>query len=115
MATLARVGEERTADVGDVLFRVGDQRYPFIAILEGEVRAVRRAAGEGRDLELRARRRLTVCSDVGDHDVVRATRLGAGRGDEHEPCGHGNRGQQDPGAHSHPHTDATDEARITLR
>ena len=35
--TLAEVGEERTADVGDVLFRVGDERYPFIAILEGEV------------------------------------------------------------------------------
>ena len=29
-------GEERTAAVGDVLFRVGDQRYPLIAILEGE-------------------------------------------------------------------------------
>jgi thioredoxin reductase (NADPH) len=36
LATLAEVGEERTADVGDVLYRVGDQRYPFIAILEGE-------------------------------------------------------------------------------
>ncbi|MGN6169705.1 MAG: FAD-dependent oxidoreductase [Solirubrobacteraceae bacterium] len=31
------MGEERFADVGDVLYRVGDQRYPFIAILEGEV------------------------------------------------------------------------------
>jgi thioredoxin reductase (NADPH) len=36
LATLAAHGEERTADVGDVLFRVGDQRYPFIAIIEGE-------------------------------------------------------------------------------
>jgi thioredoxin reductase (NADPH) len=36
LATLARLGEERTAAVGDVLFRVGDRRYPFIAILEGE-------------------------------------------------------------------------------
>jgi CRP-like cAMP-binding protein len=36
IATLAAVGEERTAAVGDVLFRVGDLRYPFIAIIEGE-------------------------------------------------------------------------------
>lgn len=34
--TLRAHGEERRADVGDVLFRVGDRRYPFIAILEGE-------------------------------------------------------------------------------
>jgi len=34
--TLRRHGEERRADVGDVLFRVGDRRYPFIAIVEGE-------------------------------------------------------------------------------
>jgi thioredoxin reductase (NADPH) len=33
---LAAHGEERTAEVGDLLFRVGDSRYPFIAILEGE-------------------------------------------------------------------------------
>jgi thioredoxin reductase (NADPH) len=37
LETLAAIGEERTAKVGDVLFRVGDHRYPFIAILEGEV------------------------------------------------------------------------------
>jgi Cyclic nucleotide-binding domain len=37
LATLAEHGEERTASVGDVLFRVGDQSYPLIAILEGEV------------------------------------------------------------------------------
>jgi thioredoxin reductase (NADPH) len=36
LATLAAHGEERTAAVGDVLFRIGDRRYPFIAILEGE-------------------------------------------------------------------------------
>jgi thioredoxin reductase (NADPH) len=36
LATLALHGEERIAAVGDVLFRVGDARYPFIAILEGE-------------------------------------------------------------------------------
>jgi thioredoxin reductase (NADPH) len=44
LETLARLGEERTASVGDVLFRVGDERYPFIAIIEGEV-AIRDAAG----------------------------------------------------------------------
>jgi thioredoxin reductase (NADPH) len=37
LATLARVGEERSARVGDVLFRVGQETYPFIAIVEGEV------------------------------------------------------------------------------
>ena len=37
LATLAEVGEERTANVGDVLYRIGDRRYPFIAIREGEV------------------------------------------------------------------------------
>jgi thioredoxin reductase (NADPH) len=37
LATLARHGEERTAAVGDTLFRVGDRRYPLIAIIEGEV------------------------------------------------------------------------------
>jgi thioredoxin reductase (NADPH) len=44
LATLAEHGDERTANVGDVLYRVGDQRYPFIAILEGEV-AILDAAG----------------------------------------------------------------------
>src|SRR6476620_9618431 len=37
MATLAALGEERTAAVGDVLYQVGDRAYPFIAIREGEV------------------------------------------------------------------------------
>jgi hypothetical protein len=37
LAMLGELGEERTADVGEVLYRVGDRRYPFIAILEGEV------------------------------------------------------------------------------
>ena len=41
---LADHGEERTADIGDVLYRIGDQSYPFIAILEGEV-AILDAAG----------------------------------------------------------------------
>ena len=44
LATLAKLGEERTAGVGDVLFRVGDALYPFIAIREGEV-AILDAAG----------------------------------------------------------------------
>src|SRR5436305_13450264 len=37
LAALGRLGEERTADDGDVLYRVGDERYPFIALIEGEV------------------------------------------------------------------------------
>jgi thioredoxin reductase (NADPH) len=37
LATLAEVGEERTAEVGEKLFEVGDASYPFIAIYEGEV------------------------------------------------------------------------------
>src|SRR5580765_3657408 len=40
MATLAALGEERTAAVGDVLYQVGDATYPFIAIREGEVAIV---------------------------------------------------------------------------
>ncbi len=36
LATLAALGEERQAATGDVLYRIGDRRYPFIAILEGE-------------------------------------------------------------------------------
>jgi thioredoxin reductase (NADPH) len=44
LAALARLGEERTARVGDMLFRVGDAAYPFIAIREGEV-AILDAAG----------------------------------------------------------------------
>src|SRR5213595_2451795 len=37
LARLRELGEERTARIGDVLFRVGDETYPFIAIQEGEV------------------------------------------------------------------------------
>ena len=36
LKTLAQHGEERTAAVGEELFRIGDASYPFIAILEGE-------------------------------------------------------------------------------
>jgi hypothetical protein len=34
LATLADVGDERSASVGDVLYRVGDRSYPFIAIIK---------------------------------------------------------------------------------
>ncbi len=44
LARLAAVGEEWSAAVGDVLYRVGDPTYPFIAIVEGEV-AIYDAAG----------------------------------------------------------------------
>jgi thioredoxin reductase (NADPH) len=44
LATLAELGEERTADVGEVLYQVGDRRYPFVAIREGEV-AIRDTVG----------------------------------------------------------------------
>jgi len=44
LAKLAALGAERTAEVGDVLYQVGDRNYPFIAILEGEV-AIHDAAG----------------------------------------------------------------------
>jgi thioredoxin reductase (NADPH) len=45
LEALAARGEERTANEGDSLFEVGDRRYPFIAILEGEA-AVMDADGE---------------------------------------------------------------------
>jgi len=44
LETLARLGEERTAAVGEKLFDVGDATYPFVAVLEGEV-AVTDAGG----------------------------------------------------------------------
>ncbi len=47
LEALANVGEERTAAVGDVLFRVGDLRYPFIAIIEGEAAIL---DGHGREI-----------------------------------------------------------------
>src|SRR6478672_11510113 len=42
---LAEHGEEQTAAVGEKLFEIGDEAYPFIAILEGEA-AVLDGAGE---------------------------------------------------------------------
>ena len=44
LATLAEHGEERTSEVGEKLFEVGDESYPFVAIVEGEV-AVTDAGG----------------------------------------------------------------------
>src|SRR4051794_24808870 len=44
--TFREVGEERTADAGDVLYDIGDERYPFIAILEGEAAIVDTAGDE---------------------------------------------------------------------
>ena len=44
LATLAEHGEERTAAVGGRLYEIGDHRYPFIAIIEGEA-AVLDSAG----------------------------------------------------------------------
>jgi thioredoxin reductase (NADPH) len=44
LALLAEHGEQRTAEVGETLFEIGDAVYPFIAILEGEV-AVLDSAG----------------------------------------------------------------------
>ena len=46
LARLAELGEERTAKVGDVLYRVGDSRYPFVAVLDGEVAILDGAGNE---------------------------------------------------------------------
>jgi thioredoxin reductase (NADPH) len=43
---LAAVGEERTAAEGDFLFRIGDARYPFIVVLEGEAAVLDGAGNE---------------------------------------------------------------------
>ena len=43
---LAEIGEERSARVGELLYRVGDRTYPFIAILEGEVAVTDEAGNE---------------------------------------------------------------------
>ncbi|MFI5009129.1 MAG: FAD-dependent oxidoreductase [Solirubrobacterales bacterium] len=42
---LAEHGQERTAEVGETLFDIGDESYPFVAIIEGEV-MVTDAAGQ---------------------------------------------------------------------
>ena len=46
LATLAKHGEERTAEPGEKLFEVGDRSYPFVAIIEGEVSVIDSAGGE---------------------------------------------------------------------
>ena len=46
LATLAEHGEERTAEVGEKLFEIGDETYPFIAILEGEAAVLDGAGNE---------------------------------------------------------------------
>src|SRR5262245_44017425 len=46
LAALAEIGEERSAPAGELLYRVGDRTYPFIAILEGEVAIVDAAGNE---------------------------------------------------------------------
>jgi hypothetical protein len=45
LALLANHGEQRTAEVGETLFEIGDDSYPFVAIIEGEV-MVTDAAGQ---------------------------------------------------------------------
>ena len=46
LETLAAVGEERTAAEGEFLFRIGDARYPFIVVLEGEAAVLDGAGNE---------------------------------------------------------------------
>jgi thioredoxin reductase (NADPH) len=47
LATLGEVGEERIAGVGETLFEIGDESYPFIAIVEGEAAVL---DGAGREI-----------------------------------------------------------------
>jgi thioredoxin reductase (NADPH) len=46
LAALAEIGEERFAPAGELLYRVGDRSYPFIAILDGQVAIVDAAGNE---------------------------------------------------------------------
>src|SRR6476660_6187610 len=46
LEALAEIGEERSAPVGELLYRVGDRTYPFIAILEGGVAIIDAAGNE---------------------------------------------------------------------
>src|SRR3954454_9831131 len=46
LAALGESGEERSAPVGELLYRVGDRIYPFVAILEGEVAIIDAAGNE---------------------------------------------------------------------
>jgi thioredoxin reductase (NADPH) len=47
LALLAKHGQERTAPVGETLFAIGDETYPFIAIIEGEAAVL---DGDGREV-----------------------------------------------------------------
>lgn len=47
LALLAEHGEQRTAEVGETLLQIGDETYPFIAIIEGEVAVL---DGGGREI-----------------------------------------------------------------
>jgi thioredoxin reductase (NADPH) len=47
LATLAKHGEERSAEVGEKLFEIGDETYPFIAVIEGRVAVL---DGAGREI-----------------------------------------------------------------
>jgi thioredoxin reductase (NADPH) len=46
LAVLAEIGEERFAPAGELLYRVGDRTYPFIAILDGQVAIIDAAGNE---------------------------------------------------------------------
>jgi thioredoxin reductase (NADPH) len=46
LAAFAEIGTERSAPVGELLYRVGDRAYPFMAILEGEVAIIDAAGNE---------------------------------------------------------------------
>jgi len=46
LQALAALGEERTATEGEFLFRIGDARYPFIVVLEGEAAILDGAGNE---------------------------------------------------------------------
>jgi thioredoxin reductase (NADPH) len=46
LAALAKIGEERSAPVGELLYGVGDRTYPFVAIIEGEVAIIDAAGNE---------------------------------------------------------------------
>src|SRR5260370_34116413 len=46
LSTLRELGEECTAETGEVLYRVGDRDYSFIVIVEGEVAILDSAGNE---------------------------------------------------------------------
>ena len=46
LSALRELGEERTAETGEVLYRVGDRDYPFIVIVEGEAAILDSAGNE---------------------------------------------------------------------